>query len=329
MTTTGHASWIGIASLTVAVAVGCGGGQAAGPSGPEPGPAAAPGDAPAAEQAASPAAPADIKEICAPKAAMRSSPDSADGFAALFVDRDKRSGLETFGDRSKAKGDAKKYSMKDLKALEAKRAWRELLAHLQDIAPAKRNAAWEALLEKSVTEFANTEAKDHPIQVMILLHEVVQDYPELKKSKEIMARRAELGIKGLKECYRQSYGGVDCTDFAFKFAEADPDNRKLALAMAKLVVARQYDYVGIPLFVMALKDRPGDAACTDEHLGKAVVAGLGLPPKDEMQKGARTIATDLCWDGVRATVVEALIKDPTGYYRTHACELLSAKGELR
>ncbi len=45
--------------------------------------------------------------------------------------------------------ETKSYTLKDLEALSANKAWAELIAHLSDIAPSERKTEWNRLVENA------------------------------------------------------------------------------------------------------------------------------------------------------------------------------------
>src|SRR5262245_4245636 len=86
------------------------------------------------------------------------------------------------------------YEMADLKALEKQQSWAELVDHLGDILPSKRDKEWEGLAERGAVAWLGTfelkkpETAEAPIDAADSL---AKRYPFLKQSKAFMGKRAE------------------------------------------------------------------------------------------------------------------------------------------
>jgi hypothetical protein len=102
----------------------------------------------------------------------------------------------------------------------------------------------------------------------------------------------------------------------------------VGFAFGKITRKNQFHYVAVPFFKWALEQKHDGAACGDEDVQLAVVAGLGLPPDSENAGGSRSIAARLCFDNLKAAIRKQLGEDRSSYYRDNACAVLKAKGAL-
>lgn len=227
---------------------------------------------------------------------------------------------------------AKPYTMNDLVALEKNAAWTEIVAHLDDIPPAKRDAEWTRILETAAVEYTAGLAKENDaFGAYSAVVELGRRYPNLMKVPAFTAKRAEVGLGTFASCFQRSWSGGECVDLLIGFVDADPKNEELAIKAAKLVRRNQFAYGAVPFFSRAVAASPTTPAkvCLDEDLKLAVIAGLGLPPDYDNAKLSRTIAFESCWQALSDHIAGQFHKESKGsYYFTNTCEQLNAKKML-
>jgi hypothetical protein len=325
------------AALMIGV-VACGGGNGKGPDSASSSTSSAP--APGGEKLTSkppPPGPAPAAKDTSPKAVCAgakavasrdvSEPASASSFAKTPFSNDKDDGRDAFVSGKKARDNP--FTMADLKALEAKGQWRELVQHLDDVPPAKRDAAWEALLAKAAPEFMAQSAKEKDaFEGFYMASHLVDKYPQLTKNKAFMDKRLEVSKVAFKECFAQSYRGARCLKAAQEFVATGENNPDSAFAIAKIVRLGQNSHVAIPFFQKGVDGRKaGDAACADEDLKISVLSALALPTDYDNAKVGRTVAAGVCFDNLRPAI-EGELKGSSGAYAENACSVLKAKNAL-
>ena len=341
-----RASWVTLGTATLIVGVvACGGGGGAGKGADNPSsgsstavgpngekltskPPAATTTTTGAGDKSAKAACAEAKPIAMSDRETAPAPESRS--LALFgrdKERESSSADTSFG-LSKAKPD-KEYSMADLKALEGRKEWRELISHMDDVPPAKRDAAWDALLDKAAPEFmAQTVKEKDPFEGFYLAMHLVDKYPKLTKNKAFMDKRLEVSKTAFKECFAQSYRGARCLKAAQEFVATGDNNADGAFAVAKVVRLGQNANVAIPFFQKGLEGRKAGAAeCADEDLKLSVLSALALPTDYDNAKVGRQVAGGVCFDKLRPAIEEQF-KDTSSYYTDNACSVLKAKNAL-
>src|SRR5688572_24545007 len=108
---------------------------------------------------------------------------------------------------------AKPYTIDDLSALEKNGAWEEVLGHLEDIKPAKRDAEWTRILERAAVEYTAGLAKSREgYAAYSAVVELGRRYPSLLKAPSFTAKRAEVGIAVFESCFQRSWSGGECID---------------------------------------------------------------------------------------------------------------------
>jgi hypothetical protein len=229
-----------------------------------------------------------------------------------------------------AEAEEKKYTLKDLSALEELGSWAELVEHLDDVPPSGRTGPWLKICEKAAVQYlASLSADREPYAALSAAEAFPKRYPQLSKSRSFMDKRAEAGLKGFEACFAQSGSGGECVERLLPFVDADPKNKDLALKAGKLVRRNQFAYVAVPFFSRALDGRKDAKECVDDDVKLAIVAGLGLPESDPRVAQARTVASDVCWKALEAPIMDDFNKStPSSYVFRNACDFLKAKKKL-
>src|SRR5688572_17765626 len=167
------------------------------------------------------------------------------------------------------------YEMADLTALDKQGQWEELVAHLTDIPPSKRDAKWEAIAERAVAGYLGgfkVEEKS-PERVLDESDRLLKAFPMLKKSKLVMAKRADVGLTAFKLSYgryRHSSGDDPWLDKLVEFTKADEVTADLPVRAAKIIIGRLIPVCAFRLFKTAF-DRSGPAICKDGDFQKTIV----------------------------------------------------------
>jgi hypothetical protein len=223
------------------------------------------------------------------------------------------------------------YEMADLMALDKQGQWDELLAHLTDIPPSKRDAKWEAIAERAVAGHLGAFKIEEkwPEQVLDETERLLKAFPMLRKSKVVMAKRAEVGLQAFKlsySRYRHSSGDDPWLDKLVEFTKADELTADLPVRAAKVVIGRLIPVCAFRLFKMAF-DKTGPTVCKDGDFQKTIV---GAFEDGSWSKEATEIANK-CWGDLKAPLVAELKANPgdKGHtFRKGACPLFKSKGAL-
>lgn len=195
------------------------------------------------------------------------------------------------------KGDYR-YTLADLRALEAQRGWAELVDHLADVPPSARDDAWRGLAERASVELLSLLlTRNEPLRALTVADDLTQRYPTLMASAAFVDKRADVGLRGFEACYDQSPSGVDCTERFLGYVEADPTNYALAMNAGRLVIHKQFAHVAVRFFARAVVGNPnGSKLCADEELRRSVQGALdGLPESHAIFTQAKQIRAICRW----------------------------------
>jgi hypothetical protein len=225
-------------------------------------------------------------------------------------------------DSKDSKDSKKAYTLGDLKALVAQKAYEEAVEHLGDLVPSERTAEW---LDVAATAAAGFVAQLPAEQIVYGIEAVERAYPQVLTSAKYTKQRGELGLRGYARLLDRAGGGG--LEQAMRFLDGEPANAGLALGMGKVVVrAFSSKYAAAPFFGRAVAGKaPG--ACKDEDLKTALVSALGLPSDYDGAAAARAIA-DACWSEQKKTILDEAAKADSGYVLANTCEILKAKKAL-
>ena len=212
------------------------------------------------------------------------------------------------------------YELADLKALDKDQSWRELVEHLNDVVPSKRDAEWKAIAERACTGVLDpSELKDPASSQRTLdqIDELMKRYGWLKDSKTFMSKRAEVGFKAMGFTYqnsRHASGDDPWMERLKTFVAADAITADLPMRAIKLVNSRLVAVVSFP-FVKPALARGGKAACKDTEVQQTILGALA--------EGSWTVeaneAASTCWDEFKPVLSAEVLK--AGTTRTAALKL--------
>lgn len=194
---------------------------------------------------------------------------------------------------SDAAAGKKSMSMDDLTALSSSGENEELLHHAKDIAPAKRDAKWKAMVEKAaIASLESIDVDGEPWRAAIEPEGLAKEFPHLRTSRAFMDKRAEVGLKSFPRCYQHSWSGASCNDRLIAFVKGDKGNVKLAVQAGDIMIREQFPYIAIRAYRIAVLDFKGAAsACGESELKRSVAAAFdaNLPEDEAITKDAKKV----------------------------------------
>lgn len=186
----------------------------------------------------------------------------------------------------------KSYSFEDLQQLATQRAWTELITHLQDVRPAERGAAWQALVDRAGVEFLRSLTTSVSLDEVIRAGKVVVlQYPQLADNAEFTGLYLPQAEQYYASCYR--YRNADCTNEYAQILAHFSAPAEMMFAQGQQAL-RQVSYTAsVPFFAQAVQRDPG--YCSEEDVAKGVLETLALP-KHSHFRAAFEVATQHCLD---------------------------------
>lgn len=219
---------------------------------------------------------------------------------------------------------AESYGVADLQALEKQGSFEELVEHLGDVAPSKRDATWIGLAERGGAGYlGSVKLDEHNADKTIAWSDrLLQRYPVLKQSKLFMGKRAEVGLSAFGLTFsnsRHSAGDDPWLARLKEFVGSDGVTADLPQQAARRVQRVLVAEVAWPLWKLAL-DR-GAAVCKDPDFQKSILGAI----EGDVWKGETTpVVQSRCWNELKAPLTAGLDKG-TFDYRKRVCPLLRAK----
>jgi hypothetical protein len=221
--------------------------------------------------------------------------------------------------------------MADLRALDQQQNYAEMLGRLKDVAPAQRDAEWEALAEKANVaaleklEITDGRSGEYALQVIA---DQAAAFPSLRKSTAWLAKRVDVGVKAFGWTYgnyRHSTGDEQWVPQVKKFAEVDPVTKGLAQRLAKdVILGRLVASSAWPLYELAFQ-RDGDAVCTDAKLVDVVIDVIDY---ESWLEEMTALVTKRCAAQLKAPVAEKLRKNDSKSFRKGACKVLAGQSDV-
>ena len=222
------------------------------------------------------------------------------------------------------------YELADLKALDKDQSWRELVEHLTDILPSKRDAEWKAIAERACSGVLDGSALKDPAsgeRTLEQIDELMKRFGWLKDSKAFMSKRAEVGFKAFGWTFsnsRHSSGDDPWLERLKAFVAADAVTPDIALRGEKVVTSRLVAVVAFPLMKTALA-KGGKPVCNDGELQKSVLGALS----DGAWKAETSEVLGTCWDELKPVILAEVLKtDATRTLQLKLCPVLVEKNAL-
>lgn len=105
----------------------------------------------------------------------------------------------------------KVYNIEQIQKLEEQEIWEDVITHLEDIDPLKREDEWQRLLENSVYEYMrDLDRRQEHQKAGEVANDVFEKYKTLKRSDRAMKLRNKLLIHRIKACYQSREPMEDC-----------------------------------------------------------------------------------------------------------------------
>jgi hypothetical protein len=217
---------------------------------------------------------------------------------------------------------AQAYEMADLQALAKDSSWAELMQHLGDIAPSKRDAKWAALAEQGADGWLRSLELDerNAQRTLWTIDDLVKRYPALKKSKLFLAARTDVGLKAFGLTYSQSShsaGDDPWLTALTAWVKADA-TQSLPAKAAKLAQERLVARVAWPLWKLALER--GAQVCADADFHDAILSAYTSGVWAE----ETTPVIEKCWSELKAPVLKTIEKNEDKKDTAKLCTLAKA-----
>ena len=227
---------------------------------------------------------------------------------------------------------ARATTMADLDALAASQSWAELHDRLTDIAPAKRDAHWNSLVERAALgELGQQKAPGgSPAERLAAIERYYPKFPSLAKSEKFLALRTKIGLEAFARCFEASggYGGSQCRQEFERFVFTSPVTAELALGAAHVIGIGLNRQVAAVFYEAGLDAPGGQAICNDSELQYDLIQGLSLPPDYREAKSARNVMAK-CWEQVKGVVTGNAAKEGgESYFMQNACPTLLQQNAL-
>jgi hypothetical protein len=221
------------------------------------------------------------------------------------------------------------YEMKDLETLSKQGQWQELMEHLDDIPPSKRDAKWQSLAERACASvLAAIEVDDRSLERVIGQSDaMIKRYPALGRSSAFMAKRADVGLQAFRKSfghYSHNRGDDPWLGKLIEFVRGDTSTADLPLRAAQLANSLLVKSCSIPILKIGV-ERSAAAVCKAPDLAWSVVSALedGVWLKDVGE-----LAKARCWNELRGPISAALEKSTSRDFTENACPLLKEKNAL-
>jgi hypothetical protein len=229
---------------------------------------------------------------------------------------------------SAASAQEKKYTVEDLRALVQAGSWDEASQHLEDIPPAKRDAAWKQIVEKvAIGQLKALDLDRDPLAALGMADAYTKRFAFLVKHKPFMQVRADVGYKGFEHCFAQGAAEI-CNERLLPFVEADKGNVDLAIKAAQLQMRnRDHAFVAMVWRLAAEWSKGSKKACKAERFTESILAALGRPT-DHVTVQPALKAAEVCLPHIKAELQKSAQEFGDTYTKKNVCPLLKKKNAV-
>lgn len=217
------------------------------------------------------------------------------------------------------------YQMDDLKELAKSQSWVELIEHLNDIPPSKRDKDWTEMANVALSSrFQALVSAGNTQHTIEFLEKTFPKYPSLIKNQAFMKLRGEFGIRYYEPCL--SYNDDACHKELLGFVALDP-NPLYSFTVAKLVRLRMSDNKAIEYFELALSKQALKNVCDDKDLRLSLQSALQTKPGSDYAKSSKKVAFGQCFESLKDSIT-TVVKDNDNA-KHNACEQLLARNAVK
>lgn len=220
-----------------------------------------------------------------------------------------------------------KYTMEDLRVLDKQGDYTQLIEHMNDIRPTKRNEEWQALVQRAAVKLLEQRlAANDENSALIVAENIFESNLSLQTSQEFMGLRRKAVIGAFTTCFQNRYSGGDCTEELRKIVNKQPVDRELAFKAGKLVRLNMNHRAAVPFFSKALKGQQNEKWCADKDVFLAVVSGMSVP--EDRAKESQELGFSMCGDSLKTKLMGNFYENHSGYAGRNYCKILSEKNML-
>jgi hypothetical protein len=220
---------------------------------------------------------------------------------------------------------AAEITMADLAALKQQKGFAEILAKAGEIAPSKRDAAWQAVvLEAAIAQAKSSKSEEFsyfdadiatrfPSVAALPAYQNVVQPKQLESASSCMAQAysdVSYCIKALNDAAARAPGN---TDFAYQAAEA---------------IARGSNASNGMLMLKNAVSAGNKKHCSSARTADITMAALAMP-SGEISQAASDVA-GICFEQMKAPILKALATESVGgYVMKNTCGMMQKQGALK
>lgn len=230
------------------------------------------------------------------------------------------------------------FAMKDLEALGARGAHKELLARALDVPASQRSKKWEALVATSATAVLEKAAENDAFEALKLDESLRELYPQATRAPGYRAVQSRAVAGGIGACFvevkklerrllSERAHIPDCARMAELYVERAQAPPSEALELARLVRRNRHPSMAAGLFLAAAPG-PGAPACKDPGLEQATLSALHERPGTPLAAAGKTLAFERCYAELAPSLKGELARSAESSYFVNACPDLVKKRAL-
>ena len=135
----------------------------------------------------------------------------------------------------------KRYTISELEMMAKKKEWANIVLFIKDIPKADQDLQWNRLLERASVGYVTDLKKGEFPEVERVMHDLLVEFPTLRKSHQFESIRNEILLSGFQNCFSRASDGPFCAKEGMKQMQNEFSSEELRQRLGQLISKKHPD----------------------------------------------------------------------------------------
>lgn len=137
--------------------------------------------------------------------------------------------------------EVKRYTMSELEVMAKKKEWANIVLFIKDIPKADQDLQWNSLLERASVGYVTDLKKGEFSEVERVIHDLLVEFPTLRKSLQFERIRNEILLSGFQNCFSRASDSPFCAKEGMKQMQTEFSSEELRQKLGQLISKKHPD----------------------------------------------------------------------------------------